>query len=96
MHAAVLIPVLVVAVGFIASCLTVLVRGAQPRYLPKWAWALIICVTIPWGGIAYLAFGKDRTQPAIPEPAPRRISQRAARVPRARRLLRAGSRPARC
>lgn len=50
--------------GFVAFCLTDLVRAEHVRYFPKWVWA-ILCVgvglTIPFGGIAYLVFGKDRT-----------------------------------
>ena len=33
------------------------------RYLPKWGWAILgmgIGLTIPFGGIAYLLFGKVR------------------------------------
>jgi ABC-2 type transport system ATP-binding protein len=58
MHAAVAVPVLVAAVGFAVACLVVLARGGPPRSLPKWAWALIICCVIPWGGVAFLAVGR--------------------------------------
>ena len=57
---AVAILVLAVAVAFIAWCLADLARAGQVRYLPKWAWVLIICVSVPWGGLAYLIFGKAR------------------------------------
>ena len=36
--------------------------------LPKWAWALIICVAIPWGGLVYLIAAKVKTGPRQPEP----------------------------
>jgi ABC-2 type transport system ATP-binding protein len=65
MSSAPAIPLLVVVIGFVAACLTVLVRGAPPRYLPKWAWALVICAAVPWGGLAYLAFGRTG-KPGIP------------------------------
>src|SRR5258708_17560040 len=65
MPSAVAIPLLVVVIGFVAGCLTAVVRGAPPRYLPKWAWALVICAAVPWGGLAYLAFGRTR-EPGIP------------------------------
>src|SRR5215470_17746988 len=71
MRAAVAIPVLAVAVGFVAACLVVLARGAPPRYLPKWGWALVICCANPWGGVLFLALGRAcRTGPALDALAP--------------------------
>ena len=59
----VIIPILVAAAGFAVYCLVDLAHAKEVRYLPKWGWA-ILCVgiglTIPWGGILYLAFGKVR------------------------------------
>jgi ABC-2 type transport system ATP-binding protein len=63
------IAVLAVAVVFVVSCLADLSR-ARVRNLPKWGWAVLICVTIPWGGLAYLIFGRDWTRPAGPAPPP--------------------------
>jgi len=63
------IAVVAVALAFVVYCLVDLSR-ARVRNLPKWAWAPIICLTIPWGGILYLILGKDRTTPAVPDPAP--------------------------
>src|SRR5512146_1910642 len=65
MSSAVAIPLLVLVIGWVAGCLTAVVRDGPPRYLPKWAWALVICATVPWGGVAYLAFGRTR-RPGIP------------------------------
>ena len=42
--------------AFDAFCLASLARY-QASNLPKWAWASIICLSFPWGGLAYLAFG---------------------------------------
>jgi hypothetical protein len=59
----VLIFVAVLAVGFVVFCLVDLARAKEVRHLPKWAWAILclgIGLTIPWGGIAYLVFGKVR------------------------------------
>jgi ABC-2 type transport system ATP-binding protein len=69
-----------VAGVFVVYCLVDLVRG-RARNLPKWAWALIICVTIPWGGLVYLILGKDRTGPAAPAP-PLPAAPDAPRAPR--------------
>jgi hypothetical protein len=59
----VLILVGVPALGFVAFCLVDLARAQEVRYLPKWGWAILcmgIGLTIPFGGIAYLVFGKVR------------------------------------
>ena len=63
------IAVLAVAVVFVVGCLADLSR-ARVRNIPKWGWAVLICVTIPWGGLAYLIFGRDWTRPAGPAPPP--------------------------
>jgi ABC-2 type transport system ATP-binding protein len=71
------VPILVVAVGFAAFCLVHLARASQVRYLPKWAWALVICVSMPWGGIVYLVAGPVR-QPTSPVPGYPLQQERAA------------------
>ena len=45
------------ALVFDACCLVSLARNKRTS-LPTWAWALIICVSCPWGGLAYLVFGR--------------------------------------
>ena len=40
------IAVLAAAVVFVVFCLVHLARAARVRYLPKWAWAPIICLII--------------------------------------------------
>lgn len=70
--ALVLIPLGVLAAGFVVFCLVDLARAQEVRYLPKWGWAILclgIGLTIPWGGIAYLVFGKIR--PWAPARTPR-------------------------
>lgn len=53
-----LIPVIVLGVAFIAYCLVDLARAETVRHLPKWAWAVVIVVSIPLGGVAYLLVGR--------------------------------------
>jgi ABC-2 type transport system ATP-binding protein len=78
------IGVLVAAVAFAVFCLADLARAGQVRYLPKWAWALLICAAVPWGGLAYLIAGRARTPPGagvkVPAVAPG-VSARGRPVP---------------
>lgn len=60
MNPAALVPLVVVAVGFVVFCLVDLSRAGEVRYLPKWAWAVICVVSVPLGGIVYLALGRSR------------------------------------
>ena len=63
---AVAIPVLAaVAVALAAWCLIDLARAGQVRYLPKWAWAVVICVSVPWGGLAALCQNLALTGTAV-------------------------------
>ena len=63
---AVAIPVLAVAVAFAAWCLVDVARAGQVRYLPKWVWVVVICVSVPGGGLVYLIFGKARPAASVP------------------------------
>jgi len=54
-----LLPVAIIAIGFVVYCLVDLFRTEQVRYLPRWLWAIICVVSIPIGGIVYLIFGKE-------------------------------------
>jgi ABC-2 type transport system ATP-binding protein len=54
----VVLGVVILGVGFVAFCLVDVARSDAVRYLPRWAWVVIICVSIPLGGIAYLAVGR--------------------------------------
>ena len=49
----VVIPVMAVAVAFAAWCLVDLARAGQVRYLPKWVWAVVICVSVP-GAVLFI------------------------------------------
>lgn len=55
---AALVPVLVVALGFVAYCWFDLSRS-EVRHLPKWAWAVICVISVPLGGIVYLLIGRE-------------------------------------
>jgi Phospholipase_D-nuclease N-terminal len=58
-----LLPALLVAViagVFAIYCLVDIFRSPRVRYLPRWLWAIICLISIPLGGIIYLAVGKVR------------------------------------
>ena len=55
---AALIPILVVALGFVIYCWIDISRH-EVRYLPKWAWGLIATFSVPLGGIVYLLVGRE-------------------------------------
>lgn len=53
-----LIPVAVLVVGFVIYCVVDIARH-DVKHLPKWAWILISCASIPLGAIIYLLVGRD-------------------------------------
>jgi hypothetical protein len=56
---AALLPVLLLVLAFVGYCLVDLARH-EVRYLPKWAWAIICLVSIPFGALVYLLVGRKR------------------------------------
>jgi ABC-2 type transport system ATP-binding protein len=80
------IALLAAAACFDAFCLVSLTRNEADN-LPKWAWALIICVASPGGGLAYLAFGRAGKPveppelPGRPLDPPGALLDRPARAP---------------
>jgi hypothetical protein len=55
---AALLPIAVLAVGFVGYCLVDLARSPV-RHLPKWAWAVICVLSVPLGGVIYLLVGRE-------------------------------------
>lgn len=55
---AALAPLVLAALAWIAYCLYDLSRSTV-RYLPKWAWALFVVLSVPIGGIVYLIVGRE-------------------------------------
>ncbi len=53
-----LLPLILLAVAFVAYCLYDLSRS-NVRHLPKWAWAIVCIVSVPLGGIIYLTLGRE-------------------------------------
>ncbi len=54
------IALILVLATFEGYCLVDCARATRVRYFSQWTWALIMLITIPVGGILYLAYGKDR------------------------------------
>ena len=55
---AVLIPILIIVLALDVFCLVDLYRAEEVRYLPKWAWTILIIVIHFFGAIVYLIFGR--------------------------------------
>jgi hypothetical protein len=73
---AVLIALLAVGLGFVVCCLVDVARAREFRRLDRETWALICLVSLPLGGILYLALGK-KWQVRDPGSFPRRPMWRA-------------------
>lgn len=52
-------PLILLAVVIVGYALFDLARS-EVRYLPKWAWAMLCILSIPFGAIVYLLVGRDR------------------------------------
>lgn len=58
MNVAAILLLLVAALVFVKFFLDdIALRDVQ--YLPKWVWAVIVCMTIPFGAILYLVVERD-------------------------------------
>jgi hypothetical protein len=56
--AAAFAPLALAVVAWLVYCFIDLSR-ARVRHLPKWAWALVILLSVPVGGIVYLLVGRE-------------------------------------
>lgn len=54
-----LLPLLFIELALLFIALVDLIRRDQVRYLPKWAWAVIILLLNFLGPIAYLLIGRE-------------------------------------
>ncbi len=51
-------PLLILGLAFVVYCWVDISRN-EVKHLPKWAWAVVAAISIPIGGIVYLAIGRD-------------------------------------
>jgi hypothetical protein len=56
---AAVLPLLLVAAGFVIYCVVDIARAPSVKHLPKWAWVLICLLFVPLGGIVYLLVGRS-------------------------------------
>lgn len=54
-----IIPIVLLELLLIIIALVDLVRREKTRYLPKWAWAILIIFIQFFGSIGYLIFGRE-------------------------------------
>lgn len=57
---AALIPIAIACVAFEVFCLADVWQAGEVRYLPRWTWTVICLISIPLGGLVYLALGRVR------------------------------------
>lgn len=57
---AAVVPLVVLWAAFVGYCLFDISRS-QVKHLPKWVWAIICVVSVPFGGIIYLFAGREPT-----------------------------------
>ena len=58
---AALAPLLLLTLAFVIFCIVDLIRAEHVKGLPKWAWALVIILSVPLGGIVYLVWGRGES-----------------------------------
>lgn len=54
-----IVPVVVLLLGFLVYCLVDVFRAPAVRFLPRWAWAVVCLISVPTGGLVYLFVGRD-------------------------------------
>jgi hypothetical protein len=54
-----IIPIVLIQLVLMIVCLVDLIRREKTRYLPKWAWAIIIIIGELLGPIIYLILGRE-------------------------------------
>ena len=54
-----LIPLALFSLAWVGYCWYDIARS-DVKHLPKWAWALIVVLSVPIGGIAYLLIGREQ------------------------------------
>jgi len=74
-----LLPLALLVAGLVVYALVRLTRAERVPYLPKWLWAVIIVVSVPWGAVAYLLLARDTRVPEDSAPVARTDPDRLSR-----------------
>lgn len=53
------IPVIIIIIIYLVTCFVDLFKVKKTKFLNKWIWGVIICISIPLGGIIYYLLGRD-------------------------------------
>jgi hypothetical protein len=51
-------PLIVLALAWVAYCMVQVARAPGVRGLPRWAWALVVVLSVPLGGVVFLLAGR--------------------------------------
>lgn len=54
----ILIPILLIIIVYLIVCFHDLMKINNTKYFSKWIWGIIICISIPLGGIVYFLFAR--------------------------------------
>jgi hypothetical protein len=57
-NVAAIAPIAILLVAWVVFALYDLSR-TDVKHLPKWAWAIVILISIPLGGVLYFLIGRD-------------------------------------
>ncbi|HAB0417284.1 hypothetical protein BU619_11895 [Staphylococcus capitis] len=55
----ILFPIIIIIIIYLIICFVDLFKVKKTKFLPKWVWGIIICISIPLGGILYYLLGRD-------------------------------------
>ena len=58
MTAAAAAPIVILLIGWVVFALFDL-STSEVKHLPKWGWAVVILISIPFGGVIYFLLGRD-------------------------------------
>lgn len=55
----IMIPLILIVIVYLTYCLYDLIKVPNVKIFSKWIWGVIICISIPFGGVVYILIGRD-------------------------------------
>ncbi|SUK05037.1 Uncharacterised protein [Staphylococcus agnetis] len=55
----IMIPLILIVIVYLTYCLYDLFKVPNVKFFSKWIWGIIVCISIPFGGIVYILIGRD-------------------------------------